>query len=116
MWKKEIDMGAQRVPETMTMYREAVDEFSKNATEFLEHIALLTKARAAFQRAMTVSAELRNILDTGDETLQTLMAQLEQAVNSQLGTPASDKKKPEAVRVEAINARREDTEWPTRRG
>ncbi len=110
MWKKEIDMGAQRVPETMTMYREAVDEFSKNATEFLEHIPLLTKARDAFQRAMTVSAELRNILDTGDETLQTLMAQLEQAVNSQLGTPASDKKKPEAVRVESINARRENTE------
>ena len=109
MWKKEIDAGAQRVPETMTMYREAVDEFSKNATEFLEHIALLTKARDAFQRAMTVSAELRNILDTGDETLQTLMAQLEQAVNSQLGTPASDQKKPEA-RVEAINARRENTE------
>ena len=78
-------------------------------TEFLEHIALLTKARDAFQRAMTVSAELRNILDTGDETLQTLMAQLEHAVNSQLGTPASDQKKPEA-RVEAINARRENTE------
>jgi hypothetical protein len=108
MWKKEIDVGAQRVPETMTMYREAVDEFSKNATEFLEHIPLLTKARDAFQRAF--SAELRNILDTGDETLQTLMAQLEQAVNSQLGTPASDKKKPEAVRVEAINARRENPE------
>src|SRR6266705_2645330 len=108
MWKKEIDVGAQRVPETMTMYREAVDEFSKSATEFLEDIALLTKARDAFQRAMTVSTELRNILDTGDEILQTLMAQLEQAVNSQLGTPTSDKKKPEAVRVEAINARREN--------
>ena len=85
MWKKEIDMGAQRVPETMTMYREAVDGFSKSATEFLEDIALLTKARDAFQRAMTVSTELRNILDTGDEILQTLMAQLEQAVNSQTG-------------------------------
>ena len=50
--------GAQRVPETMTMYREAMDEFSKNATEFLEHIALLTKARDAFQRAMTVRETL----------------------------------------------------------
>jgi len=48
MWKKEIDMGAQRVPETMTMYREAVDEFSKNATEFLEVIPLLKRLGMRF--------------------------------------------------------------------
>jgi hypothetical protein len=104
MWKKENGVGAERVPGAMAAYRESVDEFSKHATEFLEHIPTLTKARDAYQRAMTVSTELRSILDTGDETLKALMAQLEQAVSLQLGKPVSDRKKPEPAKVEPIKS------------
>jgi exonuclease VII small subunit len=104
MWKKENGVGAERVPGAMAAYRESVDEFSKHATEFLEHIPTLTKAREAYQRAMTVSTELRSILDTGDETLKALMAQLEQAVSLQLGKAAPDRKRPEPAKVEPIKA------------
>lgn len=110
MWKKENGAGPERVPGAMQAYRESVDEFSKHATEFLEHIPTLTKAREAYQRAMTVSSELRSILDTGDETLKALMAQLEQAVSMQLGKPASDRKRPEPAKVEPIKANTESAE------
>src|SRR5437764_1111120 len=110
MWKKENGVGAERVPGAMAAYRESVDEFSKHATEFLEHIPTLTKARDAYQRAMTVSTELRSILDTGDETLKALMAQLEQAISMQLGKPVSDRKRPEPAKVEPIKPTTENTE------
>jgi hypothetical protein len=66
MWKKD-SVSAERVPGAMAAYRESVDDFSKHATEFLEHIPTLAKAREAYQRALMVSTELRNILDTGDD-------------------------------------------------
>ena len=110
MWKKENGVGAERVPGAMAAYRESVDEFSKHATEFLEHIPTLTKAREAYQRAMTVSTELRSILDTGDETLKALMAQLEQAVSLQLGKAAPDRKRPEAAKVEPIKSSIDNTD------
>lgn len=103
MWKKESSVSAERVPGAMAAYRESVDEFSKHATEFLEHIPTLTKAREAYQRATTVSNELRSILDTGDETMKSLMAQLEQAVNMQLGKIGTEKKR-EPAKVEAIDS------------
>jgi exonuclease VII small subunit len=104
MWKKESSVTAERVPGAMAAYRESVDEFSRHATEFLEHIPTLTKAREAYQRAMTVSTELRSILDTGDETMKSLMGQLEQAVNMQLGKVGAEKKRPEPAKVEPIKA------------
>jgi exonuclease VII small subunit len=104
MWKKEGSVTAERVPGAMAAYRESVDEFSKHATEFLEHIPTLTKAREAYQRAMTVSAELRSILDTGDETMKSLMGQLEQAVNMQLGKVTTERKRPEPAKVESIKS------------
>jgi exonuclease VII small subunit len=107
MWKKENGAGTERVPGAMQAYRESVDEFSKHATEFLEHIPTLTKAREAYQRAMTVSNELRSILDTGDETLKALMAQLEQAVSMQLGKSLGDRKRPEPAKVEPIKTNSE---------
>lgn len=110
MWKKENGVGAERVPGAMAAYRESVDEFSKHATEFLEHIPTLTKARDAYQRAMTVSTELRSILDTGDETLKALMAQLEQAISMQLGKPVSDRKRPEPAKVEPIKSTAENAD------
>ena len=109
MWKKD-SVSAERVPEAMAAYRESVDEFSKHATEFLEYIPTLAKAREAYQRALMVSTELRSILDTGDEALKALMAQLEQAINMQLGNPAPEKKRPEPAKVEPIKTTSTDTE------
>ncbi len=108
MWKKEGSVTAERVPGAMAAYRESVDEFSKHATEFLEHIPTLTKAREAYQKAMTVSTELRSILDTGDETMKSLMAQLEQAVNMQLGKASPERKRPEPAKVEPIKPSSEE--------
>jgi hypothetical protein len=98
--KKANEAGTQRLPGSMKTYSEAVDEFSKHTSEFLACIPLLTKARDAYQRAMAVSAEVRSMLDAGDGTLRTLMAQLEDAVAIHLGKTPPDRKKPESVRAE----------------
>jgi len=93
----------QPVPSpTMATYTEALNEFAKNATAFIEQLPLLTKARDAYEQAMRASAELRKVLDTGEENLQTLMRQLDQAVNVHGVKPAADRKKPEPAKVEAI--------------
>ena len=89
-------------PPTMKTYTEAVNEFTKNATAFIEQLPLLTKARDSYEQAMRAGAELRKILDTGQENLQTLMTQLEQAVNVHGVKSALDRKKPELAKVEAI--------------
>ncbi len=87
---------------TMATYTEALNEFTKNATAFIEHLPLLTKARDAYERAMRSSGELRRVLDTGEENLQTLMTQLEQAVNVHGVKTPTDRKKPEPAKVESI--------------
>jgi len=87
---------------TMTTYIGAVNEFTKNATAFIEQLPLLTKARDSYEQAMRAGAELRKILDTGQQNLQTLMTQLEQAVNVHGVKSALDRKKPEPAKVEAI--------------
>jgi hypothetical protein len=93
----------QAVPSpTMATYTEAVNEFTRNATAFIEQLPLLTKARNAYEQAMRAGAELRKVLDTGEENLQTLMSQLDQAVNLHGVKPGPDRKKPELARVEAI--------------
>jgi hypothetical protein len=112
MWKKDNGVVAERVPGAMAAYRESVDEFSKHAAEFLEHIPTLNKAREAYQRAIMVSTELRSILDTGDEALKSLMAQLEQAIGLQLSNPMPERKRPEPVKVEPIKSSTEDTDIP----
>ena len=99
--KKQNEVGTQRLPGSMKTYSQAVDEFSKHTSEFLASIPLLIKAREAYQRAMSVSAEVRSMLDAGDETLRTLMAQVEDAVAVHLVKAPSDKKKPESIKVEA---------------
>jgi exonuclease VII small subunit len=113
MWKKENEVGTQRLPASMATYSEAVDEFSKHATDFLAYMPLLTKARDAYQRAMAVSAEVRSMLDAGDKTLQGLMTQLEEAVSVHLGKAPMDKKKPESVKLEPTGATSEtsDSSW-----
>ena len=106
MWKKENnkDVGPRHVTDMLTTYKEAVEEFSLSATEFLTHTPLLTKAQDAYQRAMAVSTQLRHILDKGDETLRLLMGQMEHAAHFQLDPAASDKKIAEAVKVETAKA------------
>jgi len=86
----------------MTTYTEALNEFTKNATEFIEQLPLLTKARDAYEQAMRASAELREVLDAGEKNLRTLVTQLEQAVNVYGVKPAPDKKNPQPAKVEAI--------------
>jgi len=92
---------------TMNTYTEAVKEFTTNATAFIEHLPLLTKARAAYEVAIRTSTEMRKILDTSDENLRTLMTQLEQQVNLREVKSATDKKPPEAVKVESIKETKE---------
>jgi hypothetical protein len=87
---------------SMTTYTEAMNEFTKNATAFIEHLPLLTKARDAYDQAMRANAEVRKVLDSGEENLRTLMTQLEQVVSVHLVKPAPDKKKPEPGKAEGI--------------
>jgi exonuclease VII small subunit len=114
MWKDENkndgpQQQQQHMTDMLTIYKEAVEEFSLSAAEFLAHIPLLTKARDAYQRAMAVSSQLRQVLDKGDETLRLIMSQMEQASNIQFAAPttaagASDKKRPEPVKLETPTA------------
>jgi hypothetical protein len=48
MWKKENEVGGQCLPGSMATYSEAVDEFSKQATELLANMPVLTKARDSY--------------------------------------------------------------------
>jgi hypothetical protein len=89
---------------TMASYTEAVNEFARNANAFIEQLPLLSKARDAYQQAMSASGELRKVLDAGEENLRTLMTQMEQVLN-----PAPDKRKPEPAKVEAIRGTDEST-------
>ena len=92
MWKKYNDGSSpQGMDNTLTAYTEAVEEFSSSTAEFLSHIPLLTNARDAYQRAMAVSTQLRKVLDAGDETLRTVMDQLNQAVKVETITANGDK-------------------------
>ena len=108
MWKKEEGMGTQPMP-TWATYAETMNKFTRSATAFMEHVHLLTEARTAYQEAMAVGTELRNRLDAGDQTLRSLMAQLEQVVNNHLSGPFADRKKPELVRAEPTREKNEGT-------
>lgn len=94
-------------PPTMTTYTEAVKEFTTNATAFIEHLPLLTKARAAYEEAMRASREMRKVLDTSDENLRTLMNQLDQHVDVRDMKGATEKKPPEAAKVERMKSAEE---------
>jgi len=90
------------LPTTMATYTEAMNEFTKNANAFIEQLPLLNKARTAYEQAMRANAELRKLLDTGEENLRALMTRLEQIVS-----PASEKRRPEPAKVEAIRGTEE---------
>lgn len=103
MWKNKDDAGSEPAPGNISRYREAVEEFSTNATEFLKCVPVLVKTRDSYQRAMLISSEVRKILDTGDETLRRMMSQIEESVNVQLRTQP-EKRKPEVARVEPFRS------------
>ena len=102
--------GPQRVfadaqPSTavsMGAYTEAVNEFTRNATAFIEHVPLLTQARDAYDKAMKANAEVRKVLDKGEEDLRALMNHLIQVLNSNVVMVAPDKKRPEPTQLETI--------------
>ena len=101
---------------TIQTYTEAVNEFTKNATAFIEQFPLLTKARAAYNEATSASREIRKVLDAGDQKLRILISQLEQGVDLQGTKPTLDKKNPESAKVESIRGTDEGagraTKWP----
>jgi hypothetical protein len=122
MWKNQVDVtsmprdfdskqmsespsqmeGDNVSPVSMAAYTEAVTEFTKNATAFIEHVPLLTKARDEYDKAMKASAEVRKVLDKGEEDLRALMHHLIQVLNSNEATAAPDKKRPEPTQLETI--------------
>lgn len=65
-------------------YTEAVNKFTKSASAFIEHLPLLAEARQAYEEATKASAELRRVLDAGDQNLRALMSHLEQMANVHL--------------------------------
>jgi hypothetical protein len=103
-------VGPQRIfaeappstPVSMAAYTEAVNEFTRNATAFIEHVPLLTKARDAHDKAMKASAEVCKVLDKGEEDLRALMNHLIQVLNSNVVMVAPDRKRPEPTQLESI--------------
>ena len=85
MWEDEENTVSTQSPAAMTSYREAVAEFTRNANKLIEHVPLFAKARNAYEQAMRSSAEVRDILESGDETLRILMTDLEQAFSLHAG-------------------------------
>jgi hypothetical protein len=86
-------------PPSMAAYTEAVNEFTRNATAFIEHVPLLTKAWDAYDKAMKASAEVRKVLDKGEEDRRALMNHLVQVL-SNVANVAPDKKRPEPTQLE----------------
>lgn len=81
--KSQVPLGhaEQASPVTLGAYTEAVNKFTKSASAFIEHLPLLAEARRAYEEASRASAELRRVLDAGDENLRALMSHLEQMAN-----------------------------------
>jgi hypothetical protein len=100
--KASIENSDHLASPTMKNYAEAVAEFTKNATAFIEQLPLLTKAQGAYEEAMRASMETRRVLDASDENLRILMSTLVRNMNLQELKSATDKKPPEAARVETI--------------
>jgi hypothetical protein len=90
-------------------YSEAVKKFTKSASAFIEQLPLLAEAREAYEEAARASAELRKVLDAGDENLRALMSHLEQMANIHLvNAPAvrsiADKRKFESSKLGPVRA------------
>ena len=102
--QREEGVAARFTPTNMASYNSAVENFSKSVTAFMEQMHHLSQARDAYHEAIRASMEMRKILDAGDETLRTLMGNLEQAIDAHLGRQILDKKKPERLKLESLPA------------
>lgn len=111
--EKNLAVGSEETPKgsgqpltspAMNTYTEAVKEFTRNATGFIEQLPLLSKARAAYEEAVRASAEMRRVLDEGDENLRTLMTQLEQRIGIHEPKSLHDRKPPEPAKSENTKA------------
>lgn len=87
---------------TMKTYTEATSEFAQHASALIEHLPRLAKARAAYEEALRASAEMRKVLDAGDEKIRTLMNQLEQKMGAYNLKALADKKIPEPAKIEKM--------------
>jgi len=100
---------------SMKTYIEAVEEFTKNAHGLIEQLPLLTKTRAAYEVAMRASAEMRKMLDAGEDNLRSLMTQLDQGLSVQGFEQVAEKKIPEPTKVERMTGTdpaRRTVRWP----
>jgi len=86
---------------SMKTYTEALNEFTTSASAFIEHLPLLEKARAAYEQAMKASAEMRHVLDAGEENLRSLMSQLEQGLGAHGIKSAPTRKTSEPAKIES---------------
>jgi hypothetical protein len=100
----------------MQTYTGAVDEFTQNATAFIEQLPRLVKARAAYDEAMRAGAEIRKVLDAEEQNLRTLMTRLERGLGVHDAKPAPDKESPEPAKVERMGGAEERArrgiQWP----
>ena len=110
------DQSSPSPSASMKTYTGAVDEFTKNATAFIEQLPHLTKARAAYEEAMKASAEIRKVLDAEEQNLRTLMTQLERGLSVHDAKPAPDKKSPEPAKADRVGGiaegARRPVQWP----
>lgn len=72
----------EKLNDMVVTYVEAIERFSECARAFLQHVDVLNQARNKYEIAATAGRELRDVLDTSDERLLTLMTQLEKAIRS----------------------------------
>ncbi len=96
------DRPSSSTTATMATYAEVVNEFTKNATACIGFLPLISKARDGYEQANKASAELRRVLDAGEENLRTVMTQLEQAISVHVLNSAAESKKPEAAKMESM--------------
>jgi exonuclease VII small subunit len=94
----------EKADDIMATYFQATEEFGRTANEFLRQVILLPQAWHSYQQAAEASAKLREILDTRDETLRKLMAQLEQAISAPFGKPILAERKTDIPKANAAGA------------
>ena len=105
IWKKDESEGTKPAP-TWSIYSEAMNKSRTSAEEFMAQVHLLNEARVAYQEALSTSIELRNRLDSGDEALRSVMAQLEQVVTDHF-SDVTERKRPELAKVEPFKGKTE---------
>ena len=97
----------QELNDILATYVDSKKKFSDAAKTFLEHVTLLNQARVEYQKAAKASEEMRSLLDAGDETLRTLMAQVEKASSDPFSEAFIDREKMEMMLEPQNDARKE---------